>query len=55
MMSDWLEELPPAAREYLEGKRLDEVECIIPDLPGIARGKATRDLARVPLWTMPVA
>ncbi|QPO09884.1 MULTISPECIES: glutamine synthetase family protein [Sulfitobacter] len=39
-MSDWLEELPPAAREYLEGKRLDEVECIIPDLPGIARGKA---------------
>ena len=26
MMSDWLEELPPAAREYLEGKRLDEVE-----------------------------
>ena len=40
MMSDWLEELPPAAREYLEGKRLDEVECIIPDLPGIARGKA---------------
>ena len=40
MMSDWLEELPPAAREYLEGKRLDEVECVIPDLPGIARGKA---------------
>ena len=40
MMSDWLEELPPAAREYLEGKRLDEVECITPDLPGIARGKA---------------
>lgn len=40
MMSDWLEELPTAAREYLEGKRLDEVECIIPDLPGIARGKA---------------
>ena len=40
MMSDWLEELPPAAREYLEGKRLDEVECIVADLPGIARGKA---------------
>ncbi|MEH6675331.1 MULTISPECIES: glutamine synthetase family protein [unclassified Sulfitobacter] len=39
-MSDWLEELPPAARAYLEGRRLDEVECIIPDIPGIARGKA---------------
>ncbi|WP_323802797.1 glutamine synthetase family protein [Sulfitobacter litoralis] len=39
-MSDWLDELPPAARTYLEGRRLDEVECIIPDIPGIARGKA---------------
>ncbi len=39
-MSDWTENLPQAAREYLEGKRLDEVECIISDLPGIARGKA---------------
>ena len=39
-MSDWIDDLPPAAREYLDGKRLDEVECIIPDLPGIARGKA---------------
>ncbi len=39
-MADWTDDLPPAAREYLDGKRLDEVECIIPDLPGIARGKA---------------
>lgn len=39
-MADWLKKVPPAAREYLEGKRLDEVECIISDLPGIARGKA---------------
>ena len=39
-MSDWLDKLPAAAREYLDDKRLDEVECIIPDLPGIARGKA---------------
>ncbi len=37
---DWMENLPEAAREYLEGHRLDEVECIISDLPGIARGKA---------------
>tara|TARA_R110002094_G_scaffold1361_2_gene6405 strand:+ start:369 stop:1727 length:1359 start_codon:yes stop_codon:yes gene_type:complete len=39
-MADWTAKLPASARAYLEGKRLDEVECIIPDLPGIARGKA---------------
>ncbi len=39
-MADWKEKLPQAAREYLAGHRLDEVECIIADLPGIARGKA---------------
>mgnify|MGYP000728305385 CR=1 FL=1 len=32
--------LPEAAQAYLENRRLDEVECIIADLPGIARGKA---------------
>ncbi len=36
----WQDALPDAARTYLEGHRLDEVECVIPDLPGIARGKA---------------
>jgi len=39
-MANWIDDLPQAARDYLEGKRLDEVECIISDLPGIARGKA---------------
>src|SRR6056297_3235364 len=39
-MADWIETLPEAARIYLEGRKLDEVECIISDLPGIARGKA---------------
>ncbi len=39
-MSDWTDALPKAAQSYLEGRRLDEVECIISDLPGIARGKA---------------
>ncbi len=36
----WLDEIPQAARDYLEANRLDEVECMISDLPGIARGKA---------------
>ncbi|SMX27766.1 Gamma-glutamylputrescine synthetase PuuA [Pelagimonas phthalicica] len=39
-MSDWLTSLPEAAQTYLDGQRLDEVECIVSDLPGIARGKA---------------
>lgn len=39
-MSNWTEKLPQAARDYIEGHRLDEVECIVPDLTGMARGKA---------------
>ncbi|WP_223425978.1 glutamine synthetase family protein [Tateyamaria pelophila] len=40
MSDDWTTRIPEAAQTYLEGRRLDEVECIISDLPGIARGKA---------------
>ncbi|SHI59821.1 glutamine synthetase family protein [Wenxinia saemankumensis] len=36
----WIDHIPDAARAYLEVKRLDEVECVLADLPGIARGKA---------------
>ncbi|MEJ6397748.1 glutamine synthetase family protein [Yoonia sp. 208BN28-4] len=36
----WTDDIPEAALKYLEASRLDEVECLIPDLPGIARGKA---------------
>lgn len=39
-MTDWIKQTPEAAQAYLEGRRLDEVECVISDLPGIARGKA---------------
>ncbi|MTI03788.1 MULTISPECIES: glutamine synthetase family protein [Alphaproteobacteria] len=39
-MADWTDNLPQAAQDYIDGHRLDEVECIISDLPGIARGKA---------------
>ncbi len=39
-MSDWLTKIPEAAREYIAGRRLDEVECIVPDIAGVARGKA---------------
>ena len=40
MSAEWIATLPETAQAYLEGRRLDEVECIIADLPGIARGKA---------------
>ncbi len=39
-MANWMDSLPGPATKYVEGKRLDEVECIISDLSGIARGKA---------------
>ncbi|MDF0599943.1 glutamine synthetase family protein [Psychromarinibacter sp. C21-152] len=39
-MRDWMEAIPEAARAYLEGRRLDEVECIVADIAGVARGKA---------------
>jgi hypothetical protein len=36
--------IPEAARDFLAGRRLDEVECIVPDIAGVARGKA------MPAW-----
>ncbi|MEM6728897.1 MAG: glutamine synthetase family protein, partial [Pseudomonadota bacterium] len=36
----WLADCPAITQRYLDGNRLDEVECVIADLPGIARGKA---------------
>jgi glutamine synthetase len=40
MADDWTDALPEAAKLYLKDRRLDEVECVVSDLPGIARGKA---------------
>ncbi|MCA2013929.1 glutamine synthetase family protein [Cereibacter sphaeroides] len=39
-MSNWQSKIPEAARDYLAGRRLDEIECILPDIAGVARGKA---------------
>jgi glutamine synthetase len=39
-MSDWTDKLPEAARDYIAGRRLDEIECIVADIAGVARGKA---------------
>ena len=40
MSKDWINALPKAFLDYQEGRKLDEVECIIPDLAGMSRGKA---------------
>ena len=39
-MSDWTTKLPDAARAFIANRRVDEVECIIGDIAGVARGKA---------------
>ncbi|WP_417601119.1 glutamine synthetase family protein [Pararhodobacter oceanensis] len=39
-MSNWQSKIPDPARDYIAGRRLDEVECILPDIAGVARGKA---------------
>ena len=39
-MFDWLAKSSDAARAYIDGQKLDEIECLISDLSGIARGKA---------------
>ena len=40
MPDDWKSRMPEAAQRYIEGRRLDEVECIVSDIAGVARGKA---------------
>ena len=36
----WMDHLPAPAAAYLQDRRLDEVECVIADIAGVARGKA---------------
>jgi glutamine synthetase len=35
----WLKNVPEHAVEWLGGRRVEEVECIVPDMVGISRGK----------------
>ena len=39
-MSKWTDQLPEAARDHIGNRRVDEVECVIGDIAGVARGKA---------------
>ncbi|ANO50594.1 glutamine synthetase family protein [Woeseia oceani] len=37
---EWLQDLPEAFQRYRDGRDVDEVECIVPDLAGMSRGKS---------------
>ena len=37
---DFVDRLPEAFREWLGGRRVEEVECVIADIAGMSRGKA---------------
>ena len=37
---DYVSRFPEATRDWLDGRRVEEVECIIADLVGMSRGKA---------------
>lgn len=38
--SDWQDNLPSAFDAYRAGRHIEEVECVVPDLSGMSRGKA---------------
>lgn len=38
--STWMKQLPPAFHTWLGDRRVDDVECVIADIAGTARGKA---------------
>ncbi|WP_172293984.1 glutamine synthetase family protein [Pseudoruegeria sp. HB172150] len=54
-MLDWTTAIPEAAQAYLEGRRLDEVECLVADFAGVARGKAmpANKFAKQPHFYLP--
>ena len=40
MKDEYLGLLPEALQKWLDGRRIEEVECILADLAGVSRGKA---------------
>ena len=38
--ADWMATLPDTFRTWLDGRRVDDVECIVADIAGMSRGKA---------------
>jgi len=38
-LKGWLQAKPQSFHEWLDGRKIDEVECVVSDIAGIARGK----------------
>lgn len=55
--SKWMEQLPEAFHTWLNGRRVDDVECVIADLAGTSRGKAmpARKFARADAMYLPTS
>jgi len=55
--SKWMDQLPPAFHTWLNGRRVDDVECVIADLAGTSRGKAmpARKFARADAMYLPTS
>lgn len=39
-LKDWTDSLPESFQNYRAGRRIYEVECVMPDIAGVSRGKA---------------
>ena len=55
--AEWINKLPNAFHQWLAGRRVDDVECIVSDFAGIARGKAmpARKFAKSERMFLPVS
>lgn len=55
--ADWKERLPAAFRDWADGRKVDDVECIVSDIAGISRGKAmpARKFARSERMFLPMS
>jgi len=55
--AQWMEQLPDAVHNWLDGRRIDDVECVVPDLAGTSRGKAmpARKFARADAMYLPTS
>lgn len=53
----WLEKLPTAVHDWLDKRRIDDVECVIADIAGTSRGKAmpARKFARADAMYLPTS
>ncbi len=55
--NNWMNELPSALNDWLDGRKLDEVECIVADIAGTSRGKAmpVKKFARADRLFLPIS